>query len=1233
LSTVQVGQLHDAVLQLAKDTGAPIAQIAGAFEHARNVTGDYAASLAIATIATESAVSTGADATIVTNLLAGTMHEYGLDVSTATTEQGKFNDIQAKANIVMGAMHLATQEANTQLGPFTEATAKAVGIAANLGISYTDVYAATAALTRHGFPDVTQAGVQVTDMLTHMLNPSAGAKKALDALAVTTGDAGVAHAFDIANLQTRGLVGTIDYLKAAMDHANLSADEQEKIMMQLIPALRGGVGAAALLGTGNVDLNKTYADLNDTTKTTGVTQEALARTLGTVGGQWNLLKANLQTSAIELGEHLLPALTGLVTWLTASAVPAFRAFSDVVGGLFTDLHNGIAPLDVLGGALLHLGAPMQTVTALVSGLETTLGRIGAFIQTSVVPAWRHLTDAFGQLGSGNLKAGVEGIVTTLSGAAVQFAAQVGQWARAFLGWVEPLIPPLLSALGGLLADLGGWIQGTAAPAIGAQLGSWGQALVAWVGPRIGPLLSELGSLLAQLGGWIAGTALPAIHGQLQVWGAELALWVTYSLPPLLANLGALLSQLGGWIQGTALPAIGARLGEWASAFGSWVQAAWPMLLERLGELLERLGAWTSTALPAIAARIGSWAKALGDWVPEGLPLLLGNLAAMLGRMIGWMLDTGLPAIIESLVTWGAAFVGWIVPMLPGLLLELLKISAGIIIWIVETGATIAVQLFKWAAAFVEWVLPLIPPLLGDLAQVAGAILGWIWEQAVKAGAAALAIGAHIVEGIKQGIANKLGDLKNAGGSAAQSTLDGANATLVIGSPSKAFEQVGQQIGAGMQGGLLGSIPVVSAAATALAGTVLGAAQTYQHAMDALDLSTQAKVIDIGVKVGAALNTAIVQAAGAIRAAQQAAADAIDQAVGNLALTRSDRARSQAFGAGQSAAQVAYDDAKAQAALEYQLQADLEDAKTKAEADAIRARYDKAVEALHHQEDVAVQDRAFAASQAVAAQAFNDTLADEALQRTIARDLQARDRTIDTVNQTLVAKEQLIEQQAQTERAALAASFTAQAASLKTQFLDTLPALTAQAQGIVTAFLAAVGQQAATVAGQIVTEMANAAAAIAGLGGVRAPQLPAFGGDTWAMASGRPSGVAGQTVGQLFTGTYAPKGLNPAAVWAQQNAAAVGHNAGGTDDWSGGATWVGERGPELVNLPMGSQVIPNHHLGGGVDIPALALAIGQAVAAALQASPPIIKMDGRQVSEQVREQFLIRQKSLTTLGFK
>lgn len=49
---------------------------------------------------------------------------------------------------------------------------------------------------------------------------------------------------------------------------------------------------------------------------------------------------------------------------------------------------------------------------------------------------------------------------------------------------------------------------------------------------------------------------------------------------------------------------------------------------------------------------------------------------------------------------------------------------------------------------------------------------------------------------------------------------------------------------------------------------------------------------------------------------------------------------------------------------------------------------------------------------------------------------------------------------------------------------------------------------------------------------------------------------------------------------------IGRNAGGTDHWRGGATWVGENGPEILNLPRGSQIIPNDVVkrgGGGITV--------------------------------------------------
>lgn len=58
------------------------------------------------------------------------------------------------------------------------------------------------------------------------------------------------------------------------------------------------------------------------------------------------------------------------------------------------------------------------------------------------------------------------------------------------------------------------------------------------------------------------------------------------------------------------------------------------------------------------------------------------------------------------------------------------------------------------------------------------------------------------------------------------------------------------------------------------------------------------------------------------------------------------------------------------------------------------------------------------------------------------------------------------------------------------------------------------------------------------------------------------------------------------------------NASGTDYWRGGLTWVGEGGPELVELPRGSRIHSNQEsmqlIGSGTDTSRIELLLGEAV---------------------------------------
>ncbi|NRQ51560.1 hypothetical protein [Aeromicrobium stalagmiti] len=88
---------------------------------------------------------------------------------------------------------------------------------------------------------------------------------------------------------------------------------------------------------------------------------------------------------------------------------------------------------------------------------------------------------------------------------------------------------------------------------------------------------------------------------------------------------------------------------------------------------------------------------------------------------------------------------------------------------------------------------------------------------------------------------------------------------------------------------------------------------------------------------------------------------------------------------------------------------------------------------------------------------------------------------------------------------------------------------------------------------------------------------------------------------------------------------IGANAKGTDNWRGGLTMVGEKGPELINLAKGAQVIPNHKLGdvgsqsksgsvGAGDSAMVALLERIAVAAEAGSS---VQIDGREFARQVK----------------
>lgn len=80
---------------------------------------------------------------------------------------------------------------------------------------------------------------------------------------------------------------------------------------------------------------------------------------------------------------------------------------------------------------------------------------------------------------------------------------------------------------------------------------------------------------------------------------------------------------------------------------------------------------------------------------------------------------------------------------------------------------------------------------------------------------------------------------------------------------------------------------------------------------------------------------------------------------------------------------------------------------------------------------------------------------------------------------------------------------------------------------------------------------------------------------------------------------------------------IGNNAEGTDNWRGGLTWVGERGKELVNLPKGSQIIPQSRVGGTTFAPVYQIDASGADSGTVARLYAVLEQHSRAIAGQAR----------------
>ena len=220
-------------------------------------------------VAAKGAVAGNTTTEISVDALTTVINAYGLEVEKATEVSDIFFQI-----IALG---------KTTLGQLSPVLGQVIPNAVNAGISFEEVGASLAFLTKTGL-QTARAATSVGRAITEMTNPTSKASKAIEELLGTTGKA------SLANIGFQETVFALN--KAGADLSVIFGDESAR---------------AVLLLSNNMDMARD--NLAQMAGYAGKTEMAFAKMMDTFDANAEILKNTLNAKMLELGVEILPILT------------------------------------------------------------------------------------------------------------------------------------------------------------------------------------------------------------------------------------------------------------------------------------------------------------------------------------------------------------------------------------------------------------------------------------------------------------------------------------------------------------------------------------------------------------------------------------------------------------------------------------------------------------------------------------------------------------------------------------------------------------------------------------------------------------------------------------------------------------------------------------------------------------------------------------------------------------
>lgn len=470
-------KLSNELLDFSKNTRAGAQEVAASYYDIVGGVADASTHMAILTAANKTAEAGNTDLGSTTKALISVMNSYKLSAEGA----GMASDVLTQVvNKGVGTM-----------GDFASALPQVTGLANSLGISFTDVGAATAFLTTKG-NTASQAVTQLRGMMVALLNPNANMKKGLEELGFANGQAAI---------KSLGLVGAMNALKNSQE----AGKDGFASMTGSVEALNGAIALGDATFT---DFNKTFTD---TTK--GATDAAQAIQNFSPAAQLDFLNSSAEALKITIGNALLPALTGLIEHVRPiiDAVTAWMTANPELTGTIIALVGGLVALGpilaAVGGAIMFIASPIGIIIAAVAGLGIAFATNFGGIRDAVMPVITMLSTVWNDVVLPKIQEFIAWFTQTALPAVVSYIQ------TTVIPWVQNLIDILIKIwndVSPFLVQLADWFLNTILPAIVGFITETVIPTVQTFIETLSAIWTKIQPGLTELYNWFITTALPGI---------------------------------------------------------------------------------------------------------------------------------------------------------------------------------------------------------------------------------------------------------------------------------------------------------------------------------------------------------------------------------------------------------------------------------------------------------------------------------------------------------------------------------------------------------------------------------------------------------------------------------------------------------------------------------------------------------------------------------------------------